>query len=174
MTQGNKGATAIRLLYNSPPTDEVKNPRPVTLTFVNAHLAAFDDMVEKRNSDFYELSRRLAFPVDSALPGEDPASRSVFWTDALFWMVRGYALASCCTAHAATGRSVTVYLHCLTRLIDCPQDLNYRIDLPDDDVRTLLRADEDGMKLRELIRRDQVRLTVCVRVSTVYIMIIPA
>jgi phosphatidylinositol-bisphosphatase len=91
-------------------------PNPTTLTFVNTHLAAFDEMVEKRNSDFHELSRRLLFEnesLTSALqaPNSDDddqsasphsqgefydaemfgfdvnAPLSIYETDALFWLV---------------------------------------------------------------------------------------
>lgn len=42
-------------------SDNVRKPGSTILTFVNAHLAAFDEMVDKRNSDFHELSKRLTF-----------------------------------------------------------------------------------------------------------------
>ena len=47
-------------------SDFVPSPNPTTLTFVNTHLAAFDEMAEKRNSDFHELSRRLSFESGTA------------------------------------------------------------------------------------------------------------
>ena len=62
---------------------------------MNAHLAALDEMYEKRNADFYDLSKRLIF--DSGIPVDaDAASQwgsatirmSVYETDVLFWMVR--------------------------------------------------------------------------------------
>lgn len=43
-------------------------PNPTTLTFVNTHLAAFDEMADKRDSDFHELSRRLLFERDKSTP----------------------------------------------------------------------------------------------------------
>lgn len=48
--------------------------KPTLLTFVNAHLAAFDEMVDKRNSDYRELTRRLRFnaPARHAQPQLDP------------------------------------------------------------------------------------------------------
>lgn len=55
-TQGNKGATAIRFKYRS-----------TVLSFVNSHLAAYDEFVERRNADFHELSRRMVF--DSTIVG---------------------------------------------------------------------------------------------------------
>jgi inositol polyphosphate 5-phosphatase INPP5B/F len=33
------------------------------LTFVNAHLAAFDEALERRNTEFHDLSKRLSFDV---------------------------------------------------------------------------------------------------------------
>lgn len=62
------------------------------LTFVNAHLAAFDEMVEKRNQDFQDLSKRLTFDV--AWPQDEEQeleyslpTLSAYESDALFWMV---------------------------------------------------------------------------------------
>ena len=84
------------------------SPAPITFTFVNAHLAAFDEMTEKRNADFHDLSKRLTFDNNDIAPqppgaeGEDistgprtdllesdPSSQplSVYETDVLFWMV---------------------------------------------------------------------------------------
>lgn len=79
-------------------TDDMKAAGPLSLTFVNAHLAAFDEMVEKRNQEFHELSRRLTFGRDleevemtdtDGNSGEPsmPVGISVFEADALFWMV---------------------------------------------------------------------------------------
>ncbi|KAI8989001.1 DNase I-like protein [Trametes punicea] len=118
---GNKGATAIRLLFTPMPS-LTRAPdyegKPTTLTFVNSHLAAFDEMFEKRNADFHDLSKRLQF--DSGIVADDAVASgsgygpatiplSVFETDTLFWLVR---------------------------------DLNYRITLQDADIRTLLASDE--------------------------------
>lgn len=65
------------------------------ITFVNSHLAAFDEMYEKRNADFHDLSKRLIF--DSGIPVVGPRVEgtgrpesvllNVFQTDVLFWMV---------------------------------------------------------------------------------------
>ena len=84
------------------------SPAPITFTFVNAHLAAFDEMTEKRNADFHDLSKRLCFDNNDVPPqppggeGDDisPGSRtnlietepssqllSIYETDVLFWMV---------------------------------------------------------------------------------------
>lgn len=92
------------------------SPAPITFTFVNAHLAAFDEMTEKRNADFHDLSKRLSFdnnnippqppqpPQSPGAEGENispeprtdlmetepssqPLTRSMYETDVLFWMV---------------------------------------------------------------------------------------
>ncbi|THH05204.1 hypothetical protein EW145_g4967 [Phellinidium pouzarii] len=115
--EGNKGATAVRLTVGA-----------TVLTFVNAHLAAFDELTEKRNSDFQELARRLSFTA--ALPPDtDPETEnvqeaeSVFQSDALFWL----------------------------------GDLNYRIDLPDAEVRQLISAKSETRKynIRDLLVHEQ-------------------
>ncbi|KAI0725443.1 DNase I-like protein [Fomitopsis betulina] len=112
---GNKGATAVRLTY-SPPSTDGGACRPCTLTFVNSHLAAFDEMFDRRNADFHDISKRLLF--DSGMSSPEPQTQddvtseditmtlNVFETDAIFWMI----------------------------------DLNYRLNLPDADVRHLLSS----------------------------------
>lgn len=86
---------------------------PTTFTFVNTHLAAFDEMTDKRDSDFHELSKRLLFerPISAQAPPPPPGSGSdddeihlslgdaemfgfdvnaplsIYETDALFWLV---------------------------------------------------------------------------------------
>ncbi|KAJ8488584.1 hypothetical protein ONZ51_g3464 [Trametes cubensis] len=132
---GNKGATAARLLFTplpSGPSAADYEGRPVTLTFVNAHLAAFDEMFDKRNADFHDLSKRLLFDsgivADESVPGGGngygPATIQlrVFDTDALFWL----------------------------------GDLNYRLMLQDADIRALLASEElQEENIRTLRRFDQ-------------------
>ncbi|KAF8957550.1 Endonuclease/exonuclease/phosphatase [Flammula alnicola] len=150
---GNKGGIAVRLSFTPPVSTaarkpSIRSPGATTLTFVNAHLAAFDEMVDKRNSDFQDLSRRLSFegvaprsssPVAETEGGDDhavvdtsmtsavwlPPPLSVYETDVLFWMV----------------------------------DLNYRVDIPDTSIRRILRDDEweNGSKLKALLRFDQLK-----------------
>ncbi|KIP04826.1 hypothetical protein PHLGIDRAFT_129265 [Phlebiopsis gigantea 11061_1 CR5-6] len=94
---GNKGAAALRVTFNPSSTQNASSLplRPIVLTFVNAHLAAFDEMFEKRNADFHDISRRLVF--DSGVPATGAASPqfgytpptvplNVYQSDALFWM----------------------------------------------------------------------------------------
>lgn len=118
--QGNKGATAVRLTFTpsldsdatrsnatSPTgaeqpqdiTEYASDAGPLTLTFVNAHLAAFDEMTDRRNQEFHELSKRLAFgrnPNGTEVNdydddfGMEPATSvtiNAYETDVLFWMV---------------------------------------------------------------------------------------
>ncbi|KAI8454243.1 Endonuclease/exonuclease/phosphatase [Phakopsora pachyrhizi] len=49
---GNKGATAVRLRFCD-----------TYLTFINSHLAAFQEQYEARNRDYFEICRRLSFPT---------------------------------------------------------------------------------------------------------------
>ncbi|KAJ7766342.1 DNase I-like protein [Mycena maculata] len=125
---GNKGGTAIRLKFTPPATDSVKNPGATVLTFVNAHLAAFDEMFEKRNADFHDLAKRLRFDlgVSTEGPAPVPVMCNIFESDVLFWM-----------AH-----------------------LNYRIDAPDADVRTILGSDEWENGLEILLQYDQLKSAV--------------
>jgi phosphatidylinositol-bisphosphatase len=66
-----------------------------TITFVNSHLAAFDEMTDRRNADFHDLSRRMVFQYSTEVEGNEgsstiayPINVSLFETDVLFWMVR--------------------------------------------------------------------------------------
>ncbi|KAK6974368.1 inositol polyphosphate 5-phosphatase OCRL-1 [Favolaschia claudopus] len=136
---GNKGGTAVRMKFTQPATDDVKNPAPTVFTFVNAHLAAFDEMWEKRNSDYHEIVKRLQFNLGvttttAAVAGQEgapvPLTCNVFETDVLFWMV----------------------------------NLNYRIDVPDADVRTILSSDEWAESRHEtLLQYDQLKSAVRAR-----------
>ncbi|KAF9238067.1 DNase I-like protein [Melanogaster broomeanus] len=141
---GNKGATAIRLEYTpKPPSDSPTMAcRPTILTFVNAHLAAFDEMVDRRNSDFQELSGRLAFLPNGSNGIATPNSVtgdtcSIYQSDVVFWMVRPF----------------------IVGLWDADVfdvDLNYRLDLPDGDVRTLLSWHVSGIEnIHNLLVHDQ-------------------
>jgi phosphatidylinositol-bisphosphatase len=94
---GNKGATAIRLGFThslSESSDpQLTTHRPTILTFVNAHLAASDEMVERRHDDFHELGGRLEFIPNSSDGSYGPTSLAmdtynIYQSDVLFWMVR--------------------------------------------------------------------------------------
>lgn len=100
--KGNKGGTAIRFSFTPPnltkPKSNNHSPGSTTFTFVNSHLAAFDEMVDKRNSDFHDLSKRLTFEnslnnhkEDLNEAGEQTVGLnpplSVYEGDVVFWMV---------------------------------------------------------------------------------------
>ncbi|KAG2058062.1 DNase I-like protein [Suillus hirtellus] len=130
---GNKGATAIRMSY-TPLAQEI-SPSPTVLTFVNAHLAAFDEMVERRNFDFHDLSRRLVFDQTDELDSNSYANTAsetsrrpvgLFESDVLFWMVH----------------------------------LNYRIDLADGDVRELLTSFPGPGNVPLLLKYDQLKIAI--------------
>lgn len=91
LSQGNKGGTAIRLSFH-PKHPSGAPSLPTILTFVNSHLAAFEEMLDRRNADFHDLSSRLLFRPRPDLFTETPAENlpqvdiSIFDTDVLFWM----------------------------------------------------------------------------------------
>jgi len=106
----------------------VKAPNSTVMTFVNAHLAAYDEMVDRRNVDFHELSKRLVYEthmghhedVQEAVYASMPPI-SLFNTDTLFWL----------------------------------GDLNYRIDLPDIDIREIVASEDWESKFELLLQNDQ-------------------
>ncbi|KIJ64696.1 hypothetical protein HYDPIDRAFT_39912 [Hydnomerulius pinastri MD-312] len=148
---GNKGATAIRLDFAPTPLPDSKITacRPMSLTFVNAHLAAFDEMVDRRNYDFHELSGRLAFhPIgtngNSVLnPAE--ANYNIYQSDMLFWM----------------GGKILIATLAQWVVNNFSTDLNYRVDLPDADIRTLLSLHKSGIDcIPHLLAHDQLKATI--------------
>jgi hypothetical protein len=69
------------------------SPAGTTLTFVNSHLAAFDEQFDKRNADFQDISKTLRFDSDLLdVTGLVPLPITVFQCDVLFWMVRPLAV----------------------------------------------------------------------------------
>ncbi|KAG9308328.1 DNase I-like protein [Chiua virens] len=131
---GNKGATAIRLEFTPNPSSDpqITGYRPTILTFVNAHLAASDEMVERRNYDFQQLSGSLTFHPNGH-NGSYPSTSflrdtySIYHSDVLFWMVH----------------------------------LNYRLDLPDVDVRKLLFSHQSSIDCTQtLLLYDQLRAAI--------------
>ncbi|EJD01693.1 DNase I-like protein [Fomitiporia mediterranea MF3/22] len=113
---GNKGAVALRLTLGS-----------TVITVVNAHLAAFDENIDRRNSDFRDLTQRLSFisypEQSSSEEAGESNSESIFQSDILFWM----------------------------------SDLNYRIDLSDTEVRELISGGPltRNYDIRDLLSHDQ-------------------
>ncbi|KAI5790265.1 Endonuclease/exonuclease/phosphatase [Geopyxis carbonaria] len=101
---GNKGGVGVRLVLGE----------TLRLAFVNVHLAAFANAVDRRNWDAAEVVRRMWFdPVEKAVVGladEDAATEN---------MTPGEGLGS-----------ADVAIWC--------GDLNYRVDLDNGDIRRLL------------------------------------
>ncbi|KAG2134783.1 DNase I-like protein [Suillus clintonianus] len=162
---GNKGATAIRMSYT--PFAQEFSPSPIVLTFVNAHLAAFDEMVERRNFDFHELSKRLVFDQTDGLDSdantalETPRKvAGLFESDVLFWMVRCNLLLDYFThPFGILGRLVDY--HSTRRMTNSVvKDLNYRIDLADGDVRELLSPSPGTGNIPLLLKYDQLKMAI--------------
>jgi hypothetical protein len=68
---------------------------PIIFTVVNSHLAAFDDHLERRNTDFHDISRRIEFgPCAGYLwtprtrdSDAGPRVLNIYASDVLFWLV---------------------------------------------------------------------------------------
>ncbi|EPT03267.1 hypothetical protein FOMPIDRAFT_1028919 [Fomitopsis schrenkii] len=134
---GNKGATAVRLTY-SPPSAGGGASRPCTLTFVNSHLAAFEEMFDRRNADFHDISKRLLF--DSGMPVPPRTQGDVPWED--------------------NAMTLNVFeTDAMLRLMECI-DLNYRLNLPDADVRHLLSSPRELRRsnMELMLKSDQLVL----------------
>lgn len=64
---GNKGAVGVRLGYQAPVQEDGTEEEVIGFTFVAAHLASMEDMVERRNEDYKNIVRRLVFVPDSKM-----------------------------------------------------------------------------------------------------------
>lgn len=72
---GNKGGVAIRFqLYDS------------KLCFVNSHLAAHQNQVAARNSDYHNICKKLSFQKDTNRPKSHNNSFDIFSHEFVFWM----------------------------------------------------------------------------------------
>lgn len=116
---GNKGACGIRLKVHG----------DKTLCFVGAHLAAFQDNVERRNADFKDICTRTVFPAEQRGANSQGGNTTVQAQD-LF-----YPTIFDCDALFFSG------------------DLNYRIDLPMEDSKALL----EKKAYKELLQHDQLK-----------------
>ncbi|KAH9000715.1 DNase I-like protein [Lactarius hatsudake] len=152
---GNKGAVAIRLTYRPHPTPSAPAPIPIVLTFVNSHLAAFDDQLDRRNADFHDISRRLTFgpcaeyawdPHTSGSTGEGPPMLDIYASDFLLWEVSFVRLVSYIVLNVLRQRAAL-------------EDLNYRLNLLDADIRHLLRVEPVTHGISTLLKFDQLRST---------------
>lgn len=127
---------------------------------MNAHLAAFDDYLDRRNADFHDLSHRLLFELpsnDDEAPRDETNAENVFQSDAVFWMVSAFEI-QFIRRFIEPRRVVSFFIlsrtHVLRGIIS---DLNYRINLPDLEVRQMIAGDPD-LNVRELLAHDQVRI----------------
>ncbi|KAF8336902.1 Endonuclease/exonuclease/phosphatase [Cantharellus anzutake] len=123
-TMGNKGAVAIRFTLDD-----------TALCFVNSHLAAGDEMTLRRNNDYHELCRRLQFPL------ETQSSSTLDDCDILFWLVGWYV-------------RFPMFFPPSMPILCANQDLNYRINLPDHEVRVLI-GDAPLTGYQDLLSFDQ-------------------
>ncbi|KAF3930071.1 hypothetical protein ABW19_dt0204462 [Dactylella cylindrospora] len=127
---GNKGAALGRLVLGglpaagvSPPSfadksvegQEAEEERGIAMVFINCHLAAFANAVERRNWDYAEIPRRAYFH-----PKPLPISGG------------GYEPEAVAASHPS-GYPVSE-----SDLVIWAGDLNYRIDLPGNDIRVSL------------------------------------
>ncbi|KAJ3205252.1 hypothetical protein HDU67_008937 [Dinochytrium kinnereticum] len=149
---GNKGAVGCRVrLYDT------------YLTFINSHLAADTNFVDRRNQDFNEICRRLQFPfnpanVSSPLQASlaPPATYGDYKTylHRNPWVMNSIDLSG--NGDAFGSLSMNVGNKSLTGIFDSDHifwfgDLNYRVPLSDVDAKAML----DEGKLKDLLLYDQ-------------------
>lgn len=107
---GNKGGAGVRLILGD----------TLRLVFVDCHLAAFANATDRRNWDAAEITKRMVFePVGRNFIGLDDGSAE---------------------GNGGSGQQQAVVNESLDSadiLIWCG-DLNYRVELPNDDIRRLL------------------------------------
>jgi phosphatidylinositol-bisphosphatase len=160
---------ALRVNYQPNPTSVSPSPLPITFTFVNSHLAAFDDHIDHRNTDFQDISRRLKFGPCSEYMWAPrtkhrearPRKLSIYASDVLLWLVshpdnRDYH-------HVPNvymiGRYTTVGISPWSFRVNefFVIDLNYRLNLPDADVRHMLYPTPTTQGIHSLLQFDEVR-----------------
>ncbi|RUS19167.1 Endonuclease/exonuclease/phosphatase [Endogone sp. FLAS-F59071] len=113
---GNKGGVAIRFKL-----------RDSYLCFVNSHLAALPTQTQRRNQDYSEICKRITFPV-----GKGPYNPSGTW------LVASAGMADNSPA-IAPGSAKALSIFDTDHLI-WTGDLNYRIDMPEAEVKTYIEA----------------------------------
>ncbi|KAH9266737.1 hypothetical protein BASA84_000989 [Batrachochytrium salamandrivorans] len=143
---GNKGAVGIRLkLFDS------------YLCFVNAHLAADTSMVDRRNQDYQEICRRLAFPLQSHFKNYIAYAQANAWI--CNSMDSGPSLNSAPAGSGGVGMpndGLSNSNRLLLSAFDADHliwfgDLNYRVSIPDSQAKSMI---EDS-RLEELLKFDQ-------------------
>ncbi|KAL0579195.1 hypothetical protein V5O48_002817 [Marasmius crinis-equi] len=157
-------------------------PGPTTLTFVCSHLAAFDEMVEKRHADYQYLTKKLAFletpdsvgldntTIAPATSGVVSPSRSASMSSGGGSGISTDSTPSRTSINGVPVRRATVEVPAqanpdvsagakttVLESLPASPDLNYRIDLPDSDVRAILGAEHWEDKFSALLKHDQLK-----------------
>ncbi|KAI9007218.1 Endonuclease/exonuclease/phosphatase [Gaertneriomyces semiglobifer] len=135
---GNKGAAAIRFRYYDS-----------YFAFVDSHLAADTSMVDRRNQDYQEISRRLMFPLPSKYEDYLAYSRANPWVASYFDSRQAIASSGAATAGAPPGKAVATIFD--TDHLFFLGDLNYRIGLPHAEVKALVEKGD----IEQLLAFDQ-------------------
>ncbi|CAG8510752.1 16102_t:CDS:2, partial [Acaulospora colombiana] len=127
---GNKGGTAIRFQFHDS-----------YLCFVNCHLAADPNGLERRNQDYMDICRRMTFPINM----------SEGYSSLYGWVGDYIAPSAKYAAAAVVGMGGMAQGLCYP--YSTMRDLNYRVDaLPEYKVRELV----DDNELELLLNFDQV------------------
>ncbi|KAI8826160.1 Endonuclease/exonuclease/phosphatase [Fimicolochytrium jonesii] len=131
---GNKGAAAIRFRFHD-----------TYICCVNSHLAADASMVDRRNQDYQEICRRVVFPLPSLYDDFTAYAHANPWV-ASFYDARQSALA---TISEQAGKNIAT-------IFDADHlfffgDLNYRVSLPDTDVKAIINKGD----VTQLLKFDQ-------------------
>nr|GAT60061.1 DNase I-like protein [Mycena chlorophos] len=138
---------------------KLRKPASTILTFVNTHLAAFDEMVEKRNADYTELVKKLRFELGTPVPaggGPTPSGGGELLFGSDNETENEPPLTPTGTNSVLPAGTTCGIFE--SDVVFWMGDLNYRIDLPDSDVRAVLSApDGEWAKGRTetLVRYDQ-------------------
>lgn len=123
---GNKGAVGIRFkIYND------------YVCFVNCHLAAHTNQVLRRNQDFEDLHRRLAFPVSRNNRPKKSSKRHEPFTDA-YWEAKRFVGVEHCDSLVWLG------------------DFNYRVDMDGQLARIFVQHGQvDSVLVNDQLNREK-------------------
>ncbi|TPX41049.1 hypothetical protein SeMB42_g05759 [Synchytrium endobioticum] len=113
---GNKGATGIRIRI-----------RDSYLCFANTHLASDVNMVDRRNADYADVCRRLAFPLPADMKIHSDWSNKHPWVSNIF---------DAMGSSGGPGRASLSFFDADHQIWF--GDLNYRLTRPDEEVRRLV------------------------------------
>lgn len=106
---GNKGGVAIRLLFHT-----------TSICFVCSHFAAGQSQVKERNDDYNEITRRLSFPMVITITLTSQENTPSYMHNGIYFALQGRLL----------------YSH--DYVFWCG-DFNYRISLPNEEVKDLIK-----------------------------------